>query len=454
MISSTDVNKLGKKVFFLAIFFLPLNLYRWRIGDLPSFSLFEVFIIASLLITVFRVRIGRIAVFLIIMIMLFTVELFVFIIYNGSLISQTFNWLKIGLLWIITSIAVNQYIRNFKDLEVLFKTISYSSIWLFYGTILHVFELISKNFWHSVPFGDILQTSLPKSEATLIYSSRVTIFGGIRRFSFPISFSASGAGVSASLIFLITVGTFLYYSKIKVNTHFFMYFFIIIDAIYVLLTLSRTAYIMSFIGLIILFSLHHRFEKKVPKRILKILTAFILIIVGLLLMFKFIEYITKLDIPEIIMNRLFRSYYSKLSTEGHLETRLYAIKLFAKHPVFGNGLGGYKLYRTREFHEFAGGQHPHSNYFLVLAEGGIVGLTMYLVLLFLPLRFLWKGITVFCKLYNKSIPLIILLIVAQITLYVGIFFYSYFGPLMPIIISCSWIFSTRFRSMFVKRFNK
>lgn len=106
----------------------------------------------------------------------------------------------------------------------------------------------------------------------------------------------------------------------------------------------------------------------------------------------------------------------------------YAQSLFKKSPLLGTGTGGFKfLYSKDQPLSFAPNvTEPHGQYWLILAEGGIIGIMLY----FFFLSTLY-GTTLKLK-ESKSILIGILIVFCILSLSDTIFCYSTLGYLLII----------------------
>ena len=137
-------------------------------------------------------------------------------------------------------------------------------------------------------------------------------------------------------------------------------------------------------------------------------TAFSLMAVGLLYMFYrstrkvsmvlvpalAIILIMTVYAPNVFRDRVQSSYVSKTSSEGFQEeqlgTRYYQYKLawelFQKTPLLGVGPDNFR----NEYHRrYVLSRPVHNFYLIILMDAGLVGLSIYLALLFVAIRHLW-----------------------------------------------------------------
>lgn len=72
------------------------------------------------------------------------------------------------------------------------------------------------------------------------------------------------------------------------------------------------------------------------------------------------------------------------STEDRLNTLVEVSKIVAQNPILGTGIGNVRWVRLQDFGDAT---PPHNSYLLALAEGGIPGLVLYLMLFGLTLKY-------------------------------------------------------------------
>ena len=75
------------------------------------------------------------------------------------------------------------------------------------------------------------------------------------------------------------------------------------------------------------------------------------------------------------------------STENRLNTLIEVSKIVAQNPILGTGIGNVRWVRLQMFGSAHHVLSPHNSYLLVLAEGGILVLVLYLLLFGLTLKY-------------------------------------------------------------------
>lgn len=174
----------------------------------------------------------------------------------------------------------------------------------------------------------------------------------------------------------------------------FRIIFVLFCGLAALLTFSRAAWIFWFIGFFWILS-----QKKSMTRIsIKSIFSFLLVLILSALLFSG-------ALGKIVAGSMFEHYLTpntmarlgiggKVMSGDSYEDReslvKYAIKDFAEAPLFGHGMGYTESQRRR----------PHNMYLLLLTEGGIIGLSIYLFFL----GVLWRSA------HEVGKPLVIILI--------------------------------------------
>lgn len=418
----------GNKLFELGLFFGPLDLYRWRIGNSLSFSLSQLLFLLSFIILLKRINFRK---------SIIIISIIFFLILVGLLTSVTVfptnsnpGFLTSYLFGILTLILVADYIKDLTTLISFLKIISFSSVWLLLGILLqarYIFGYVPTSYLDLVPLGKVLHISVPRDyESTMNYAmgSLSHLQAGIIRVSYPFGFTSSGAGLDAAIITLSSFSLIKLF-KIK-NTNIHLFFFLVSTA-YVILTGSRSAFFLLLCGILLMYMFS---GKNKIFNLLKFMLQFTIFLVIILLVLSIVGYYFDLNLVNTFFARVFDPSSVQESTQGHLETRIYALNLFANRPFFGYGLGGYELMR--------GEPHPHSLYFMILAENGICGEILFLIFILFPIfpmiKFLRKSKTLEKKERNISVFALSLAIsVAMVSL-----LYQFISKYFFISIAISW----------------
>lgn len=129
-------------------------------------------------------------------------------------------------------------------------------------------------------------------------------------------------------------------------------------------TFSISAWTSLFLSLIFIFCMISFFIKSLKRlRILKI--AFLIFLIIFISLYVFPQ--------EILINRLFEVFdLGNRNTAAHLRMRMNAVDMFLSNPLFGVSIGGYGFITGQK-----GMSIVHSEFLLELAEGGILGFTIF-----------------------------------------------------------------------------
>ncbi len=289
-----------------------------------------------------------------------------------------------------------------------------------------------------IPIYCMLRGQALESGRTFLAGSIVAIFvmlaQGLYQINFLNAYQANGAynkiimGTSAILFtVLIVIGLFFYGKKWEYATFAIL---AIGSGLYLtLLSGSRTAWL--FIPLIIVFLLF-LYRKRLSHKNFKIL------ILTLIMTSLFVGIAQPKRLKAGLEGLSVRANtFTKETASGTVGERLVmwrnSLLIFKDSPIFGTGLGDFKhdsillLEKGLSFKSnFAvHSTNAHNIYFMLLAEGGLVGLMLLLAVLFvLPYRFvsgLWK------KTSDKSVHLYSLLAL------ISLFAFAWFG------VSESWV---------------
>lgn len=416
------------KFLCLAIFFLPLGIYKWRIASfLPALSVSEYLFLFLVLTTPFA-KFPKGILLPISILTYFIVAGMFFIQYNlGYFIHFTFVEMFQFLMWIGVILIVSQTVISTNDYSLILICIALSSLWLMIGFGAHFYESFSHNYWISPPLSDFLHCAESKSyESTSYAMTRASsmLSGGFKRFSFPISNSSSIAGITSSLMCLCsgyTMNRIRQYRNI-LRVCFFIAF------LYSLLTFSKAAYLSLFFGFFIasFITFRKRNNYHLYPRSFSLPRIIFIICSGMLS----VTVLWRLRIPQLIFYRL-HNISSSLS--GHIETRIRALRFVTDNIFLGLGLGGYKAKSIALYGDYS--SHPHSNYFLIISEHGIVGLFFFCVFLLLPIVLIFFNLKYRGKI-NKDVINIFLIL--HLTIVFGMLLYNLSYPLIYVISAIAW----------------
>lgn len=205
-----------------------------------------------------------------------------------------------------------------------------------------------------IPLGDVLHVAAEWRE---IYAFKTDLFP---RFTYPFtSPSFLGPYMATTLLLAMCI---LLHRRRKLDLRLMIWLGYCLSSSVVLVgTLSRAAWVGLAAGLLTILLVHKRLVLK--KRVWMMGGGALLVLVLLLW----------LVVPPGAVTDRFNPDTMAGSYAGHIRTRLKALELFAESPLWGIGWANFE-YQT-------GWLHSHSIYTTVLAEGGIIGLTLLLCFL-------------------------------------------------------------------------
>lgn len=214
------------------------------------------------------------------------------------------------------------------------------------------------------------------------------------------------------VLYFLFLLSFLFHTKVQSNKKFFLsfIFLLLLTLIAIVLTYSRSAYLMFIVGVITFFML-----RKPSSKI--ILGSLIFISIGIISFFSFTKYSEGTNLFRIT------------STKARLTTSQNALLIFQKNPVFGIGFNAYRYAQNRyrlidqtknKVTIDHGGAGTDNSFLFVLATTGILGLLAY--------GNLWYKVLFLGKKYNSP-----LLIASSCALFVNAFFInSLFYPFIMV----------------------
>lgn len=170
-------------------------------------------------------------------------------------------------------------------------------------------------------------------------------------------------------------------------------------ALYLLLcflTMSRAAYISMAI-MLILFVLHNNSEKHTSK-IMKMI-IFVMIVFAILLT---VSAIFEISLLEIMKSRF--SLSSSGMHSGRINLWKNALITFYNNPIFGIGINSSLSYNLQHYGTV---YYVHNTYLEVLSETGLIGLVLYLLLIFTIISHNKKNISVSLFPYCFTVSLLV-----------------------------------------------
>lgn len=221
--------------------------------------------------------------------------------------------------------------------------------------VFNVFVAVSQKIWGGVPFLKLWEVR----GVSEIWTTRVR---GI--FTHANSLSAF-----MSLSITLMIG-FLLYKKTHPYIKKIMYILIPLCALSIALSYSRTGYLSLVIISYLFLMYYFLLQKKIKKFIYYSFLTLILIGLTLLLLQKLF--------PDILL-RISSITWGKrdISTVTRIIFWKEAVKLFLKNPLTGIGIGQFAFTKVSGAH-----LHAHNVYFNILAELGIIGIMIFIKILY------------------------------------------------------------------------
>lgn len=231
------------------------------------------------------------------------------------------------------------------------------------GLIIVAFAILQYGAWVTktgmvgysfvIPFGDVLGMR----ETTVGPVGRI---GPIFRLTLPYG-SSSHLGPAIAALLLVALGLWLHWSKQKRTAALPLLIYCMIMTLLLLGTFSRGAWLGFVAGLLMILKGERRlFLKRRLWRAMLVGLVLAAIVVPLLLPYA-----------GIVLER-FDPGLTRTSDEGHWKFLVWAVEMFSSSPIVGIGWGNYEA-RT-------GVLHAHNMYMTVLAEGGVIGLALWLLI--------------------------------------------------------------------------
>jgi O-antigen ligase len=204
-----------------------------------------------------------------------------------------------------------------------------------------------------LPFGDLMGMR----ETLVAPTGRM---GPLFRLTLPFG-SSSHLGPAIAAVLLVAVGLWLHFSKKRTWKALGLLVYCLVLFGLLLGTYSRAAWLGFAAGLLTMLLLQRRLIRK--KRVWRIVVVGVMILcIGAIVYMPFVD---------TVLERFDRGL-TQGSDEGHLKFFLTAAAFAAENPILGIGWANFEA-RT-------GALHAHNVYMNILAEGGLIGLLLWLML--------------------------------------------------------------------------
>jgi O-antigen ligase len=256
----------------------------------------------------------------------------------------------------------------------------------------------------------------------------------LQRFSGPFGYDKKAGSF---LLFFGVIGYFLNNNIIKNKNYFFLFLFFVPLTISIAITGDRTPIIILFLMIVLLII----FEKKLRLKNLFVLFIFLLTFSGILFFSKGIKYRFVGNILEysIVKNSTVNTSKNettvnervkKLSLDNPWAAHyLTAYEIFKDSPVFGKGIRSFR-YECLKYPEIQSSYahlrcstHPHNLLIEMLIEIGIVGLLLFIFILY-------KFFTLKRFFYSNSVILYLFIATIMPIKPTGAFFSTWFGSIL------------------------
>jgi O-antigen ligase len=256
----------------------------------------------------------------------------------------------------------------------------------------------------------------------------------LQRFSGPFGYDKKAGSF---LLFFGVIGYFLNNNIIKNKNYFFLFLFFVPLTISIAVTGDRAPIIILFLMIVLLII----FEKKLRLKNLFVLFIFLLTFSGILFFSKGIKYRFVGNILEysIVKNSTVNTSKNettvnervkKLSLDNPWAAHyLTAYEIFKDSPVFGRGIRSFR-YECLKYPEIQSSYahlrcstHPHNLLIEMLIEIGIVGLLLFIFILY-------KFFTLKRFFYSNSVILYLFIATIMPIKPTGAFFSTWFGSIL------------------------
>ncbi len=318
-------------------------------------------------------------------------------------------------------------------------------IWIFFTSITSELPLVSFKYflarlWYVIPFFFIvaLLFKYPKKVNTFWWMYMVPLSGviiytvirhGLRGFGDEPAhwvmqpFFSDHTGYGAMIAFCIPIA-FVYQFRTKwdINTRILAGFVFTVLIIGVVLSYTRAAWVSLVVALVLMILIAFRVKWW-------IVALGGLGLIGVFFSFQ-VEIMHKLEKNKQDSSSDFAEHVESISnvaTDASNLERLNrwdaAFKMFFEDPVVGKGPGTYKFLYAPYQHSsnitiistnFGDGGNAHSEYFGPLAEQGVLGILLVLVILF---TFYYTGIPLYYKLVDKDERWLLMAVLLSVTTY-------------------------------------
>jgi len=219
--------------------------------------------------------------------------------------------------------------------------------------------------------------------------------------------------------FLVIILTLLIYFFIIAENQKIKIFYlvsIILNFILLIFTYSRGAWLALLITLLLLGVLKYR---KLLLKSLVIISFFTILIFSINLFFQ--NYNSSIFLNFDLSRRIIKSFSSSHNSSISWRIDLWQemAKTFWKKPFLGYGIGGFEKESLKINGLYAGSYEAHNDYLRLAIELGLIGLTVYILLILITLN---KIIKIYKKLEDKNLKIFCL---CFLCLFISLFIVSF-----------------------------
>jgi len=375
----------------LMAFFITLEVYRIPIAGY-NITLYHIFLAGALFWGVLgvlqnrgRIRINKETRIALGILILFSTYSFVSFLRNVDVMQpESRSGFLAEMVGYIMVLSMAIFITRWKIFRQFVVAFLASGIFVYLFAFYSWFVWITrKEYLTSIPFWH----TFSHSEHVIQYLQSPSEFMQFPRFTLPFS-SPAGTGVFLSLSGIILLAFTLQQIIDKRRGNWKLILLNVINFFCLLGTFARASWAIYAVGsLLVIWS----FRKYKLVSIGRVAMTYLIMVVVL------VSAMSLIPIGHQFAHNItlrFSPRYTEQSNIGHLESRLLALHYWTERPVVGLGVGGFWL-------KPKGGIHTHSTYFTILVNRGLIGLILFLSILFSLYFLLKKRILFNLKSENK-----------------------------------------------------
>ncbi len=187
-----------------------------------------------------------------------------------------------------------------------------------------------------------------------------------------------------NLFFLFIILFILIFKSKKFVFKKYLKIYLLIAFVLILLTLTRSVWIGLAVFVLSLLFIYGR------KYLLKIAIVFLILIFAFLILNNYTS-LKYYDWDNIsIIRRMHTSTYLLSSWEWRVKMWQEMVEYIPQSPIIGYGINTYRYLREKQVYNPIESTYAHNDYLKILIELGVIGLILYLNLIFQTLKKLWQ----------------------------------------------------------------